>query len=82
MKNNWNWLLYGCLIAGAGNFAFASRIQAAESVILQYGILQGSISVEELSTFALSGELSSSLKSYLRLSNTKPKDLRKVLTKE
>lgn len=82
MKNNWNWLLYGCLIASAGNFAFASRTQAAESVILQYGILQGSISVEELSTFALSGELSSSLKSYLRLSDTKPEDLRKVLTKE
>lgn len=82
MNNNLNWLFSGFLLASVGNFALAGRIHAAESVILQYGILQGSISVEELSTFARDGELSSSLKSYLRLSNTKPEDLQRLLTQE
>jgi Alpha/beta hydrolase of unknown function (DUF1400) len=82
MKNKFNWLLSAYLLLGLASFGTASSIQAAESVVLQYGILQGSISVKELSTYAREGKLSSSLKNYLELANRKPEDVQKVLNQE
>ena len=53
--------------------------QAAETVILKYSILRESVSVEELSTLANTGEVSSSLNAYLKLANKQPEELRGLL---
>ena len=55
---------------------------AAQSVVLKYRFLRESISVPELSTFARTGELSPTLKTYLRLANREPDELRRALTQE
>ncbi|MGB3693896.1 MAG: alpha/beta hydrolase [Spirulinaceae cyanobacterium] len=60
----------------------ATQAQAAEKVILKYRFLRESISVPELTTFAETGELSSSLNAYLGLANKEPDDLEEALTKE
>ncbi|GAA6615977.1 alpha/beta hydrolase [Scytonema sp. NUACC26] len=53
---------------------------AAESVILKYRIFRESLSVKELSTFAQTGKLSSSLSSNLASSGQNPQEVRKYLT--
>lgn len=53
---------------------------AAEKVVLTYRIFRQSISVEELSTFAQKGELSSSLRVNLALARQDPKVIRRYLT--
>ncbi|MDJ0510463.1 MAG: alpha/beta hydrolase [Crocosphaera sp.] len=55
------------------------QAKAAETVILKYSILRESVSVEELSTLANTGEASSSLKAYLKLANKQPEELRALL---
>jgi len=57
------------------SFAFA-----AEQVVLKYGIFRESISVEELSTFAETGELSRSLRVNFALARQDPKAIRPYLT--
>ncbi|MEH2152401.1 alpha/beta hydrolase [Nostoc sp.] len=54
---------------------------AAERVVLKYGIFRESLSVEELSTFAQTGELSGLLKVNLALARQDPKAIRQYLTK-
>ncbi|KJH70958.1 alpha/beta hydrolase [Aliterella atlantica] len=53
---------------------------AAEKVVLTYRIFRQSISVEEMSTFAQKGELSSSLRVNLALARQDPKVIRRYLT--
>lgn len=53
---------------------------AAEQVVLKYRIFRQSISVEELSTFAETGELSTSLRVNLALARQDPKVIRRYLT--
>ncbi len=53
---------------------------AAEQVVLKYGIFRESISVEELSTFAETGELSRSLRVNFALAQQDPKAIRPYLT--
>ncbi len=53
---------------------------AAEQVGLKYGIFRESISVEELSTFAKTGELSRSLRVNFALAQQDPKTIRPYLT--
>lgn len=53
---------------------------AAEKVVLKYRIFRQLISVEELSTFAQKGELSSSLRVNLALARQDPKVIRRYLT--
>ncbi|MBR8827278.1 MAG: alpha/beta hydrolase [Gomphosphaeria aponina SAG 52.96 = DSM 107014] len=65
-----------------GIFFSGIRVNAAEWVVLKYGLLFEHISVPELSTFAETGELSASLRAYLRMVNKQPNELREVLTKE
>ncbi len=60
----------------------ATQAQAAEKVILKYRFLRESISVPELTTFAETGKLSSSLNAYLGMANKEPDDLEEALTKE
>jgi len=53
--------------------------QAAEKIILKYSILRESVSIPELSQLSKTGEVSSSLQSYLNLANQKPEDLQRWL---
>ncbi|GAX36110.1 alpha/beta hydrolase [Nodularia sp. NIES-3585] len=53
---------------------------AAEQVVLKYGIFRESVSVEELSTFAETGELSRSLRVNFALAQQDPKAIRPYLT--
>jgi len=54
--------------------------RASETVIFKYGPIRESISVAELTTFVETGELSRSLKTYLRQTNTRPEQLRSLMT--
>lgn len=60
----------------------ATPAQAADKVIFKYGFLRESISVAELTTLVQTGEVSSSLRSYLRMADKDPEDLRDLLTQE
>ena len=55
---------------------------ASEHAIIKYKIVRESVSVRELSTFAETGELSSSLKNYLRMARQNPKLVRTALNFE
>ncbi|MBE9124800.1 MULTISPECIES: alpha/beta hydrolase [unclassified Coleofasciculus] len=65
-----------------GALLFSSPADAAESVVLKYRFLRETVSVAELSTFAETGELSSSLRAYLKLAGKEPEALRNALTQE
>lgn len=58
----------------------STSVVAAERVVLKYRIFRQSISVEELTTFAETGELSSSLQVNLALARQDPKAFRRYLT--
>jgi hypothetical protein len=53
---------------------------AAESVVLKYRIFRESISVQELSTFAQTGKLSTSLRVNLALARQNPQAIRQYLS--
>jgi hypothetical protein len=55
---------------------------AAEKVVFRYGILQESVSVEELTTFAKTGEASPTLQAHLRTAKANPQEVQKALTQE
>jgi len=57
-------------------FAISSSAIAAEQVVLKYRIFRESISVEELTTFAETGELSTSLRLNFALARQNPKVVR------
>lgn len=54
----------------------------AETVMLRYDFFEESLSVSELSTFAQTGEMSPSLKTYFRMTDAKPQQIQEVLTQE
>ncbi|MEH2176342.1 alpha/beta hydrolase [Nostoc sp.] len=60
---------------------FSTPALAAERVVLKYGIFRESLSVEEISTFAQTGELSGLLKVNVALARQDPKAIRQYLTK-
>ena len=70
---------YRLILSLIGLLSVALPTQAAEKVVLKYSVLRESVSVAELSTLADTGEASSSLKSYLKLANKKPEELRALL---
>lgn len=55
-------------------------VQAAQTVVLRYGIFRGSIPVSDLSTFAETGETSRKLRRYLNLADQEPEQFRTYLT--
>jgi len=73
------------LRSGLGFAAVASillcsfRAEAAERVVLKYRIFRESVSVPELTTFAQTGELSPSLRSYMDLTKQDPQKIRRSL---
>ena len=68
------------LIASASILLSSTSAIAADQVLLKYRIFEESISVKELTTFAETGELSSSLKINLALARQNPKVVRQYLT--
>jgi hypothetical protein len=58
----------------------STPVFAAERVVLNYGIFRESLSVDELSTFAQTGELSRSLRVNFALARQNPKAIRQYLT--
>lgn len=63
-------------------FLGSARADAADSVVLKYRFLRETVSVAELTTFAETGELSRSLRAYLRMAGKEPAELRRTLTQE
>lgn len=55
---------------------------AADTVIVKYGMLRESVSIEELSNFSETGETSSQLDYYLRVSKQEPEQVREILGKQ
>jgi hypothetical protein len=70
------------LVAGLAVFSDLQQAIAADTVILQYRIFQRSLSVDELTTFVETGEISPSLQSYLETSRQNPETVRAVLAAE
>lgn len=70
--------LAGFVIAAV--FMVNSSAIAAERVVLTYKFLRESVSVPELAHFAKTGEASSDLQTYFRLSGQKPETVRRTLT--
>lgn len=70
------------LVTLLGVFYGIPRVDAADTVVLKYRFLRETVSVSELTTFAETGELSSSLRTYLRMAGKQPEELRRTLTQE
>lgn len=71
----------GVFFAGTNGNLFELPIaNAAERVVLRYRIFRQSLSVEELSRFAETGELSRTLRSNLNLARQDPQQVRRYLT--
>ena len=68
------------LVASASMLLSSSSALAADQVVLKYRIFRESISVEELTTFAETGELSTSLQINFALARQDPKVVRSYLT--
>jgi hypothetical protein len=80
------WLRLGlatCLsfaaVAGTGWHQGAS---AAEQVILKYNLYEATVSVDDLTALAETGEVSRSLRAHFRLSGQEPERARDILTRE
>lgn len=76
-------LRWGLLLSVTAGILFhsASAI-AAQRVVLKYRIFRRSVSVEELTTLAETGEASPALQTYLRMAGKQPEEVRQVLTQE
>lgn len=61
---------------------YSTSAVAAEKVVLKYGSLRGSLSVDELTTFAETGKTSSSLRFYLAAGRGDPQEVRQTLNQE
>lgn len=70
-----------CLGIGIALLVASSPAIAAKRVVLKYKILRESVSVEELTQFAKTGEASKDLKTYLRLSRQNPETVQQTLTR-
>lgn len=77
---SWRFILG--LVALIGVFHGSARADAADTVVLKYRFLRETVSVPELTTFAETGELSTSLRAYLRMAGKEPTELRRTLTQE
>lgn len=68
------------LMSSVSILLYSTSAVAAERVVLKYRIFSESIPVKELTTFAQTGELSSSLRIKLALARQDPKAFRQYLT--
>jgi len=73
--------LAGMVVTLAGYFGVTPAI-AAEQVVWKYHLLQGSLSVEELTQLATTGEVSPTIRAYLTLAGRNPENVRETLSHE
>ncbi|MEQ8962844.1 MAG: alpha/beta hydrolase [Coleofasciculus sp. C2-GNP5-27] len=78
LSNLRRFLYSGIIVVGVWSYSLTAN--ASESVVLKYRFLRETVSVPELSTFAQTGELSSSLRAYLDMAGKQPEELRTTLT--
>ncbi|MCT7988293.1 alpha/beta hydrolase [Laspinema sp. D6] len=72
----------GIALVGVGEGMLSpNSATAAEEIILKYGPLRAPVSVADLSRFAETGDLSFSLRSYIRLSSQNPDEVRNHLNR-
>ncbi|MCT7955774.1 alpha/beta hydrolase [Laspinema palackyanum] len=72
----------GIALLGVGEGMLSpSSANAAEEIILKYGPMRAPVSVADLSRFAETGDLSFSLRSYMRLSSQNPDEVRNHLNR-
>jgi hypothetical protein len=70
------------LAAAISSLLFSSASAfAAQTVVLKYRVFRETLSINELSTFAETGKISSGLETNLALAGQDPKALRETLTK-
>lgn len=75
------WLRYGLFLVGCGNILLSTlSAEASEQVVMKYRIFQRSVSVNELTSFADTGELSNQLEAYMNTAKQNPDNLRRTLT--
>ena len=67
---------------GAGTLLGSSNALASEEIILSYSALGQSVSVQDLETFVETGEMSSSIRFLVDVTQQNPDDVRNALTKE
>ena len=60
----------------------SSRADAAKEIIITYGPVAQSVTVKDLTTFAETGEMSSSIRFLLDIANQNPEEVRQILTQE
>lgn len=82
LKNSLLLFLVTAIAASLGGLVYPAPTEAADFVILKYSVLRESVSVKELSLFAETGEMSSSLRSYLKMANQNPDEVRQALNDE
>lgn len=69
-------------LALAGVLIIQPSTPAAEQVMLRYNVFERSVSVDDLSEFAETGETTRQLRSYLKTSGQDPEQVRKLLSDE
>ncbi|MBD2089418.1 alpha/beta hydrolase [Microcoleus sp. FACHB-1515] len=74
--------LTSVLLTVAGLVFTSTAAQAADQVVLKYGVLERSIAVSDLEAFAETGELARPLQRYIRISGEQPERIRQTLTRE
>ncbi|MGF1514264.1 MAG: alpha/beta hydrolase [Elainellaceae cyanobacterium] len=72
----------GLAVSGAVGLGLTLPAAAAESVVLKYRAFQRSVAVEDLTLLAETGEVSSDLRPYLRLSGYPAGEMRDMLTRD
>lgn len=70
------------LIASVTTILYTNNAIAAERVTLTYGIFRPSVSVDELTNLAKTGEVSPELNFYLNQANQNPETVRRILKQE
>ncbi|MDX2212820.1 MAG: alpha/beta hydrolase [Oculatellaceae cyanobacterium bins.114] len=73
---------WGWVISFISVWLMSTEAIAAERVVWRYRLLQGSLSVDELTTLAETGEVSPALRAYFRLARRNPRQIRRVLNQE
>lgn len=71
-----------CVSATAGVLFSGSNAIAAEQVILKYGPIRQSVTIEELEALATTGEVSSTLSTLFGQTDTDPEEVRSILNED
>jgi len=66
---------------GIGLLSYSVAAQAADRMVLKYGILRDSVSIESLTVLAETGQVPRNLQPTLRRMRQEPEEVRKILTK-